>query len=327
MTVVSVLYFNETSGAMVADEQSSTTIRKVDVATKIHPITIPDFDQNGAQSPRPIHVLMGGTGTSDVLNAITIKALRYGRTQQREYTSKEDVAKMVGQVMGQVRREFTHNYLMSTYGLSEADFQIARRTMPDGSIHGLTPQLLTEYDQITKNPSGPLGFVMNNEFLIFGADKEGAQIYRVLMNLLTPVPVARQYESVGSGSDMAELELATFFESRPREERQNIGRVTGIQILLQATDAANKRNQGVGGTPMIGIIDDGKMIFPSGNSSTLAMEVTYGQKHGYLSQEFANEALESLMFKAEPYDTVEKEMWKATSDAERFSRALRGYKV
>ncbi len=145
------------------------------------------------------------------------------------------------------------------------------------------------------------------------------------------MPISRPYSSIGSGEDIADEELYSFFERVPREERENINPVKGLCALLNATERASAINIGVGGTPSIRILGKkGKkveVISPPENASRLAIEIVKGTRRNYLSEEFEEEAIKQLLFRGKDFQTIEKEMWAAAKNKDKLSLMLRGYKT
>jgi hypothetical protein len=328
MTVISALYFNKKggSGAVVADEQSSTYGRKYDITTKVQTISIPDYDQpEGTEIPK-ICAIIGGTGSTDVLNEIAERSAEAIAADKRNIARKEDLVARIGRIMGEVRGEFVNSFLYAQFRLSEVDFQTGHRTLPDGTRVPLTRQLLAEYDSIARNPNGPLSMAINNQFLILGIDHNGAQLYNVHNNLLKPVRVKAPYDTVGSGSDLADPALYRFYKKIDREGRTDIDPVEGISALLNATIEADM-NHGVGGTPMITAIDNGKIYTPDSNRSRLAMELLIGVREGYLAKAFAHDSIGGLVFGDATFDATEDEMFRQATNAKDLSRILRKYTV
>src|SRR3989338_921187 len=116
----------------------------------------------------------------------------------------------------------------------------------------------------------------------------------------------------------------------PRDKRTNISPVEGLAALLHATERASVRNQGVGGTPMVALLQERNVITPPEDSCKHAVELVKGARSGYLRPEFRNEALIALMYQNRDFAIIEPEMWK---EAETLGKSrelglmLRGYKV
>ncbi|MFH1182030.1 MAG: hypothetical protein V1702_03670 [Candidatus Woesearchaeota archaeon] len=320
MTVISGMKFNDWAGAIVADEQVSYGLRKSGLATKLTPLTSND---------NSICAVLGGTGAADVLYdaAKEISHAVKNMDPNKPLTDAQGMADLVSYFLGRVKQKYIDGYLFAKFRLREIDFQSGNLTTPEG-LKPMDPALKEHYQQLISGQVEAAQF-LNNSFLLLAGDKNGIQLYNTSMFMANPVPVSKPYEIVGLG-DTADNELNAFFENMPREERANIDQVKGIAALLNATDRASVRNQGVGGTPLIGIIKDSKFLMPGENNSKLSVELVKAERHGFLSPQFVYSALEQLIFGNGQFEAVEKEMWQEASklgQQEKLDRLLRGYKM
>ncbi len=316
MTVVSAMKFNEQEGAMIADEQSSTHIRKSDIATKIHEFKCSDS----------ITALTGGSGASDILYEIVMKTENEIRENIKDIKYGKHISVALSQVMAKVKRKLIEQQFQSSYGLSEAELQCGQKITPEGRLT-IESGIMQEYKQYASPFSTNTHPLFQNSFLVISYDnKEGIQISSVDMKY-GKFYISRPYECIGSGSDMADNELNLFFENTPRENRNNIDPIEGIIALLYATDRAAARNIGVGGTPLIYILKKDEITIPSEENSRLAVEIVKGNKKGYLSTEFTKKSLQELIYAKANFKSIEQEMWTQAVDISKLSLLLRGYKV
>lgn len=322
MTVISAMKFNKKEGAIVADEQSSNTgtLRKQDLATKVHVL---ESKEQGVLG------IMGGSGASDVLYDTYLTVQECLAVNQGKIKSKNELTTVIGKMMSNVKRKYINGYLQNLFGLSETEFLMGYKINPDETKTPIHESWMQRYSRIISGSSEEqlTGF-LNNVFLILASDAQGVELYYASMALANAYPISRPYEAIGSGSDMADSELYSFFESLPREERDHIPPVKGIAALLTATDKASTRNIGVGGTPFIYIVKDGKILpSPHENNTRLAVEIVRGTRKGYLSPDFELSALNTLVYEGGDFKSVEKEMWKESKNPDQLSLLLRSYKV
>ncbi|MBW3015471.1 hypothetical protein KY330_03555 [Candidatus Woesearchaeota archaeon] len=318
MTVISDMLFNANEGAMVADEQS-TGARKSELATKIHVLS-------NDNEKTPVLTVIGGTGLSDFLYEISQEYRRIFELNKAKVESGVQMAELLASVMADVKRKYLNGYLKNKYGVEEADIHRGFKVNDRGDKEPIGQFLTEQYMQIVNSN----GLEINqNRFLILTSDKDGVNLYSTdTQSLSNAVPSSQPYASAGSGSDMADEALYEFFEKVPRESRRDINPVDGISALLYATERASKRNVGVGGTPMIAVVKEGKVIIPNERSSRLALEIVKGTKAGYLSKAFENESLAGLVYGDADFNKIEKAMWEeAKKDKDNLSLLLRGYKV
>jgi hypothetical protein len=325
MTVISGMKFNKNIGAIVTDEQSSYGgsshgERKSDIAIKLAQLN--SLDNNTS-------AILGGSGSSVVL---------YDVVQQATYALKEpdykdlknswEMARLVSLTMAQVKKKYIDGYLHNAYRLREADFQAGSLITPEGGgFRPMEPSLLQQYHQLLSG-QGDVGKFLNNGFIILSQDNQGIQLFHASMSFSNPSPVSESYITIGSGADIADTELYAFFENMSREKRENIDPISGVSALLYATERASARNQGVGGTPLVGIVQNNSILMPKEDNCKLSVELVKAQRYGILSNDFIHPALEELLFKNGQSEAVEKEMWKQAAGNEvQLSRFLRGYKL
>lgn len=313
MTVVSAMKFNDKEGAIVADEQSSTHIRKYDIAEKIYSIEKDDRI-----------VLFGGAGAADFLFHVNDKIM--GSIQRQESKTAGDIAGAVGRIMSCVRKQHIDSYLKANYDVSLLDLQRGFKIDPDEGKVELEKEYKQNVWNMLNNNKGLEEFVSGG-FVILAADQRGINIYVASSVRENAIPCARPYECIGSGKDMADAELGDFFGNLTREHRKSVDPTMGIAQLLHATDRASKVNVGVGGTPTIAVIREKKVIRPSENNSRLASEIVRAWKKGCLPEEWVMGALHSLVYAGANYKEIDKEMWNAATDTGRMNLMLRGYKV
>lgn len=314
MTLISVMKFNPKEGAMVSDEETSNYARKYDTADKAH-----EFSNSKGT------ILFGGAGTRDFLYEISSSLPAEFENLEEGITSGYHFACILSKKMSEVKRRYLRGHFFDMYGLSEEELQTGRKMIEDKGLP-LEPSLLQEYQKAIKGEDPRTQPIVNNGFLaLVYTTKEGIRLYSI-GSWGNPVPIAGNSGCIGSGADMADGEIAAFFENIPREKRKQIDRIEGISTLLYATERAGTRNVGVGGTPAIKIIENGNILTPTEDNSKLAVEIIKGEKRGYLSQKFRRKALEDLLYKNEGFATVEKEMWAKTTNKEELNLMLRGYK-
>lgn len=308
MTVINALRFNEQEGAIVADEQSSTSSgRKYDIAEKLHQIEKKD-----------LKIIYGGSGASNFLYDIHTTVQDVMKKNNGTDIKSEEFLDIFGKVILNKKITELDSILRSNYNVSYDDlirgYCVRNGERVEIASKEAILQTINKYSD--ENTSG---------FLMFLKDNSKSGIYIASTKSTIPQLWAQQYASIGSGSDMGETILYDFIKSKTREERINIDPIQGIIALLDATDVASKRNSGVGGTPSISIVFQDKIYTPSEINSKLASELVKARKAGCLRSAFVNKALEKLIFEQAKMEDIEADMWKHTKDSQKLSRVLRGY--
>ncbi|MBW2964981.1 hypothetical protein KY363_05995 [Candidatus Woesearchaeota archaeon] len=311
MTVVSAMKFNEEEGAIVADEQTSTAARKFDIGEKIHTI-----EQEGKV------VLYGGAGASDILQAV------HKRTQfnveKMNLSTCFDIASLMGKIVANTKNSYIDGHLKANYGIGFDDLRRGYSVDEHGKLEIDPAVKQAAWDSVQKQSIAELVYF---GFLVLTKDAAGVGVYRLASDNEMPFASARPFDCIGSGRDVAERELSAFYANLPRDSRHSIGPVEGVCQLLYATDMASRINIGVGGTPAIAVIKEGKIVKPCENSSRLAGEIVYGARKGLLPEGFMHDAVDNLVFKGAKFSDVNSEMLNAAKDREALVLVLRGYKV
>ncbi len=300
MTVINVMRFNEKEGGMVADSQSSTQLRKYDLADKIVPFT---SDHNTT-------ILAGGTGVSDFLYGAS-ETLKNHLLQEKSYTVAE-CAETLSKIMIQFKRKKIETQLISTFGISVQEAilgeNIDQNYKPD--IH----KMLTGQSEL-----------FQGAYLLIGKDDTGVSIYKVGIGG-SPFLSARQYESVGSGQDESDKVLYKFASKKKRKERKNINLLEGMIALIKATNASSDINQGVGGVPMISYFDENGISNLEEDESKLATEIIRVMDTGLITQKQSYKALDCLLHDKCEFKEVEEKIFNQNKKYKEINRFLRGYK-
>tara|TARA_Y100000310_G_scaffold343323_1_gene450412 strand:- start:67 stop:1098 length:1032 start_codon:yes stop_codon:yes gene_type:complete len=317
MTVISAMKFNESEGAIISDEQSSTDSRKYDNSEKLY-----DFSHEN------MTFAVGGTGALWVLYDIAKKFGRYfedySKNESKQNIEKNGVDYLVdifSSLMLNEKRTRFDSHLKFKFGLSEKDFIRGYTREEDGSQNQISELLMRNYHEYLTNG---VSHISNNHFIGIGKDKNEIGIYYLGMEE-KPFSSSNQYLTAGSGQDSADIELSSFFDKKTREERKNIDPVDGLVALISSTETASKKNVGVGGLPHMKILKNNSIITPSENNSKLSTEIIKASQEGYVSKDFQNESIYNLLFDNGNFENIEDEFMKQSHNLQAMNRMLRGY--
>lgn len=311
MTVINAMKFNENQGAIISDEQTSFGGRKEDTARKLAKL----YDDLGTI------VISGGAGFANVNKESTNLFIETIKGPQNFASALNYFAS----IFNQTTNKAMGAEMFKKFGDLSTQEVIAGK-LKDG--RDISPNVIDNYlrylDHLKSDYSAGL-------FLVLGKDKDkGLELYAVEGTSPIPIRLARNYQSIGSGSDISSLELSKFSSDLTREQRENINPVDGLITLLYATHLSSKINAGVGGIPEIAMINNNKLIMPAENSCQLSKEIAIAGLKGLLRKEYINEAIDSLILKNESFDSVNPSMWKEAKDNNTYDKLnlfLRGYKV
>ncbi len=305
MTVINMISCGE-EGIAVADEQSTTRIRKYNIAPKLHLLN----DQ----------FVYGGSGRIDfIIDIYHIMQDNVKRAKQDKRDLKlEDVYRLAQETLIHYKNQHKNQVLSINLGISIDDMltgtlgRVGKKL--DESAINAGKLLLQNVDEHT-----------GMELLLGGLEDDKFKIY-ALSTSFGGVPISRPYCSIGSGSDESEKVLSRYVANLPRDKRECIDLKEGLVKILEATNASSNLNVGVGGTPSIVYVSKDQIIRPNEQQCILASELVEGLTSGLLDKEFTYDALSRLVFKDEDFQTVEEEMKEKSSDWRKLDRILRGYK-
>ena len=143
MTVINGMKFNENEGALVADEQASTSHgRKYDTAEKLH-----DYSING------LTLIVGGTGYSDILYDISENEFRKWFDNYKENANKSEITNNgpeylinnFNMIMLAKKRDLHNDHLFAKYGYTEEDILRGHRISGDGEKDSIHENVVREY--------------------------------------------------------------------------------------------------------------------------------------------------------------------------------------
>lgn len=319
MTVISGMKFNQHSGALVADAQSSTNMRKYAIATKIHTLENPD---------KSAIAVIGGTGAADILFDVATQLPNIIATNPEHIRDGRSIADIVARHMASVKRQLIGSHLYSKFGLSEADFQSGQVITPQGG-RPIEPGIMQYYKEIIAGQAEFAQQFLGNGFLVMPYDKSGLQLYIADMHTLAaPILISRPFESIGIGRDTADSVLYTFFENMPREMLSEVNPIEGLAALISATKKASDRNNGVGGIPLIALVKSDKVTLPNERECKLGVELVEAIDGRFLPKSAGLALLDDLLYKSADFEQVSAQMLEhANHNRGALGLKLRGYKV
>lgn len=301
MTVICAARFNQYVGAIAADRQASTTSTKYLTSTKLYLLE----GSNGSK------FILGGTGGTGRIYEIILRLKESIADVEKKLSTKYDFRNFVGSSI----KEYKEDYL-------KRRFEQELISLPDKhpGRKGWEEYLVGKQKEILKDFDG-----LDEPFLALSYDKEGIALQIISLDSENTCLVARPYEAIGSGGNLADIVLHDFFKNMDETEKEEVNPIEGIMTLLQAIARAADRSKSVGGIPQLYVIDHGKVISPRRNNLKLAEEISRAEGKGYFNNGFAIEALEDLIYKGANFEAVEETMLQKTKKPKALLRFLRGY--
>ncbi len=308
MTAINAMKFNESSGGMVADSQSSNELRKYDISDKVGSCASSDGNL----------ILMGGSGVSSIL--YEAKKVVFDKFNEKEFNTPQFVCEL-SDLLTAVSRDIIEKEMKERFGISSREYIAGK--LNDGTPIG--SHLLSPIGEVYTGSDRNIRQMLNNAFLVLGADRNGTSLYYIPMGnrpMLLPIP----YGTAGSGSDESDKVLCSFTRDLPREKKQDIPFVEGMFALITATNRSSEINQGVGGILTIAYFDDGKIVTLGENESLLATEIVKCTDHNLLSRRDALKSLEALLSQEKDCLKIEEKLLFKHPKHHEIMRFLRGYK-
>lgn len=346
MTVINAMIFDKHSGAMCCDEQTSIgEVRKMMSSDKIQKI-VPSKIRDNAK----FEAVYGGTGTTaigdEIRRGIKLrlsenfeKASVRSKESAESFVSMNELFQIAYEEMMKVKHRHIDDIVSGYFNFSTADYmQGFYKDLKDEKIEISQKDLKDKvYDLINWKNAEEVDSIFLNAAIIAGFDSSGEfRICKLSMKTEMLLQIADSvFETVGSGSDSAQLIFSDFAGNKTlNERRSHIDRVEGMIQLLRATNAAAKYNMGVGGYFNIVLFDSSKddpakrlfEVFDS--KAKLASEVVIAYYNKFIDYDIAYELIDELIFKRQkPFEEMNARFINASTDKTKMLRFLRGYKI
>ena len=346
MTVINAMIFDKHSGAMCCDEQTSIgEVRKMMSSDKIQKI-VPSKIRDNVK----FEAVYGGTGTTaigdEIRRGIKIrlsenfnKSLIRSKESAESFVSMNDLFQIAYEEMMKVKHRHIDDIVSGYFNFSTADYmQGYYKDFKDEKIEISQKDLKEKiFDLINWKNADEVDSIFLNAAIIAGFDSSGEfRICKLSMKTEMLLQIADSvFETVGSGSDSAQLIFSDYAGNKTLDERRNhIDRVEGMIQLLRATNAAAKYNMGVGGYFNIVLFDSSeddpaKRLFEIFDSKAkLASEVVFAYYNKFIDYETTYELIDELIFKRQkPFEEMNARFINASTDKIKMLRFLRGYKI
>jgi hypothetical protein len=319
------MIMDEETAAIISDERASTYARHYDFFNKLFNFTDPEGK---------VFAIVGGTGDYRNISSILDGMYNPKYVKENVIENSEDFIKSLQEESHEYRKKIIQNSIKLKYRLSEEDFQTGFFTKYNEKENKendfpLSANMISKYFYDLESKVDEDVSCM---FSAISICEEGIQMWCVEANSPIYEQIKEPYLSIGSGSDISDLVLADFIEKKKRNKRHAITAPEGLEYLIKATKRSEKRNNGVGGTPQIGIIHKGYVYLPPEELCKLATEIVSAKDEELLKKTYDIQGnIEELMFNVEKepeqiFEEVEKEFIKGAKNKTELSRYLRGYK-
>jgi hypothetical protein len=342
MTVVNVMKFDHYRGALVCDEQTTFDDNRYaylsDKIKNLIPYKI-SKDQG-------IVAAYGGSGTQSVAAEVVKKTrrelemafqdMKSAGLKNFHYETIEDISRFAMRKMLEVKHHHLNDVIYANFHFDMDDFNRGyyevggeKYEIKQENVIEKTTEYITWKDY---NPD--VDVIFKNKAIIAGYDPvNGFEIYTLSLMENECFYSGGLYESIGSGSDTATISLNDFINTKVlSKRRKNIDPVEGIIELVRATNASARKNYGVGGYFNIVLIDGEK---PAGEQyfeildhrARLASEIVFAAEYNLLTQDDTFYLMNRIIFEETPFEEVEEEFIRKSTDPKKMDLLLRGYKI
>lgn len=342
MTSINAIRFDAFSGAMICDEQRHWNPEKLKVyaADKIRPV-IPESLTNRYR----FVAAYGNTGTSTIGDEMRLTIKRrvqadYDRLVETtgepptEFMSMENLARMVFELMVEIKHRHINEELRHYYGFDTAEFCAGRLTRNGKESKIANSQVLADaHDKIALDPSrGTQNAVFNNAGILAGFHpRSGFRIFLFSMREHFFEPVESGFVSQGSGGDSTNFVLPRLFNTLKDDQREgHLDRLEGLMLSIEAINTASQVNLGVGGYFNLLLFDgraEPKTMLREINDHRikLSCEVVAAVGNQLLERATAKQILDKIIYGDGNLDEAETILFERCLDRERLHRLLRGY--
>lgn len=345
MTVVNALIFDKNSGAMCCDEQTSIgEVRKMLSSDKIQKI-VPSVVRKNCR----LEAVYGGSGTTAIGDEIRMgikkkikekyESITGNNTNSNSLITMDEIFRIAYDEMMKVKHLHINDIVKGYFNFDTSDY--VRGYYNDKDKHKIEIKQKEIKDKVFNlmnwSNASEVDCIFLNSAIIAGFDESGIfKMCKLSMKteMLLQMPVSI-FETIGSGSDSAQIIFSDYIGSKTLDERRNhIDKTEGMIQLLRATNAAAKYNMGVGGYFNIVLFDstqdnpDKRFVEIMNSSSRLASEVVFAYYNDFINYDNTFLLIDELVFKKEKsFREVNDMFFKMSSDKFKMQKFLRGYKV
>ncbi|MBN1550666.1 hypothetical protein JW979_04320 [bacterium] len=341
MALVNLIQINDWSGALLADEEfwRRGSRRTLSLDNLQNLLTAEFSDSTG------IEAVIGIEGDPSITYEAVLQAQQslksfIGKSsaskQDKSIKTLKDIAEIAVSEIEKVIRKRIDCQLNFTYGFTVDDLNrgyfevegekidIQQETVRKDALKWI------KYDEQSSQTKP----IFDVEAIIAGIDPvNGFHWYEWSGGLGNIFLGSGLFESIGKGSDAANLAFIDIFRKRDLvQRRQGMSCEEALFALIEALEAASRFNHEVGGYPEM-IIINGKtakhnerfMEF-SGHPAKLAQEIVTASVHGYLPKKNSLEFIKALIWGKHDHNDIEEKFFKAVTDRNALEHFLRGYK-
>ena len=339
MAIVTALQFNESSGAMICDEEYWFLRRRRSFFLDNLRNLLPEY----VSEKLGIEAAYGGWGHpgfhEEVINRTRKeieKIFHEGSQPENSLTDLENIAMIVRQAMQDTRQRKVNDMLNYLYGFGIDDlnrgyfeedgkkFDIKQDAVKSEAKKIVTYEKKTGLtDPIFKNKAVVIGFDPKFKFRGFHLNAE---------NTVCSL-ISGGFEAIGAGMYGAGVEFSRIMNRLTLDERRKgLDKIIGTVALFESTLKGYDHFHEVGGGLNLVYINgepkshSERYLELSDGITQLALEMIRARSMDLISYEQLYPLIDKLLFQGTPRKEVEKELFSIVTDQQLLNKLLRGYK-
>jgi len=336
MALVNFLKFSPDSGAIISDEEFwNVFFRKRMHGNTLHNLLTPELAEASG-----VRVVYGAVGYPSLQREVVDRT----RVQLHEMLSKNDltdrlrlkeVARLAFDQLQTVIRQKIDDKMIFQYGFSTDDLNRGYYMSRGEKVSISTEILKKKAKKLSSRETQDalMKQVMEAKAAIFGYDCDGITGYHLAGTQSIMGYVHEGFEAIGAGKYASGLVFGRDFKAKTLKMRQaGYDPAEGLFELIDSAFLAGEHFKEVGGNYNLIYINrkgrslKDRCIEVFDNKARLATEIVHACKADCLVRSDAVQLLDKLILKAESFESVEKRLFKLSSDPESLHFVLRNYK-
>lgn len=340
MALINFLRFNHQSGAIITDEEFWTPrFRK-----RLHIDNLHSLLDDDTRKLLNMEIAYGGVGYPSVHQEVVVQTQRKLREILRNEASDRpvpervrDIARLAFETLQFVIRRRIDQKLLFKFGFSTDDFNRGFYEKDGTKIEIKNKEIRQEAQKIltAKEKDALLKPAMDAKAAVFGWDASSGMTGYYLDSQDGILAYNYEgFEAIGSGKYASGMVFGTVFGAKTLAMRQaGFEPAEGVLELISSALAAQYHFKEVGGNLNFVLISAEKKdpaeryreIFD--DTARLTTEIVKAYRFNELERDVAITLIDRLLFSAETWESMDRELFATVKNTERFTLLLRNYKM
>ncbi|MBN2056430.1 hypothetical protein JW905_16015 [bacterium] len=340
MSVINLMKFNHSAGALIADEEQwYRGIRRLLSFDNLQAL----LDEEMAEK-LGVEVVFGSVGTPSIgfeggqrIRRRLRELFKAGGGRAAELRTIAGITRIAVGELQTLIRELLNQKLNFCFGFNADDLNRGYFESEAGKVEIKQDSVVKEAQGIAtlQNGNPHVAPIIDHVSIIAGYDPTRGFEWNLFEAAEGGVFVGSgSFESIGKGSDVSTLSLIAYANRKQLSERRlGFNHMEAMIELLRSFNEAARFNHEVGGYPHIIIIDGEQKERASrfreltGDSTKLASETVAAMDFGFIDKELGWRLVEMLLFAGGAADAAEEALFAGAGDPYALEHFLRGYKL